>query len=155
MPVTITAQRPDTADATALVVELDELLIPLYPTESHHGLDVSSLISEQVAFFVMRIDDTPVGCGGVKGYPEGYGELKRMFVRPEYRGQGLSKLLLAHLEDYARTQDLALLRLETGVLQHEAIGLYRRMGYVEIPPFGPYQLDPNSMFFEKRLMPDA
>lgn len=151
MPVTITAERPDTPDATALVVELDALLIPLYPAESHHGLDVSSLIAERVDFFVLRVDGAPAGCGGVKRYDEGYGELKRMFVRPQYRGHGLSKLMLTHLEAYTRERGLSTLRLETGVLQREAIGLYRRMGYVEIGPFGPYLPDPNSLFFEKQL----
>ena len=151
MSVTITAERPDTAEAMALVAELDELLIPLYPAESHHGLDVSSLIAERVAFFVLRVDGEPAGCGGVKIYDEGYGELKRMFVRPQYRGQGLSKLMLKHLEWYTLAQGLDTLRLETGVLQHEAIQLYRRMGYVEIAPFGPYLPDPNSLFFERQL----
>ncbi len=151
MAITITAESPDSPDATALVVELDELLIPMYPIESHHGLDVSSLLAEGVAFFVLRIDGAPAGCGGVKVYPEGYGELKRMFVRPRYRGLGLSKRVLGHLEDYAREQGLPVLRLETGVLQHEAIGLYERMGFGEIPPFGPYLADPNSRFFEKHL----
>jgi GNAT superfamily N-acetyltransferase len=150
-PVTITAERPDTPDATALVIELDELLIPLYPAESHHGLDVSSLVAEEVVFFVVRVDGAPAGCGGVKIFEEGYGEVKRMFVRPQFRGAGLSKRMLAHLGAYAREQGLGLLRLETGIYQHEAIGLYQGMGFVETGPFGPYLPDPNSRFFEKEL----
>jgi GNAT superfamily N-acetyltransferase len=151
MPITITPERPDTPDATALVVELDDLLIPMYPIESHHGLSVESLIAEDVAFFVLRVDSAPAGCGGVKIYQEGYGEVKRMFIRPQFRGQGLSKLMLSHLEAYTREQGLPILRLETGVLQHEAISLYKRMGFTEIPPFGPYRPDPHSLCFEKRL----
>ncbi|MEI7645242.1 MAG: GNAT family N-acetyltransferase [Chloroflexales bacterium] len=151
MPITITQERPDTPDATALVVELDDLLIPLYPIESHHGLNVASLIAEQVTFFVLRVDGRPAGCGGVKIYPEGYAEVKRMFVRPTYRGLGLSKRMLRHLEAISRAHGLSLLRLETGVLQHEAIGLYQRMGFTEIAPFGPYQPDIHSLCFEKNL----
>jgi GNAT superfamily N-acetyltransferase len=151
MSVTITAERPDTPDATALVLELDDLLIPLYPIESHHGLSVASLIAEDVAFFVLRVDGAPAGCGGVKLYPEGYAEVKRMFVRPQYRGRGLSKIMLGHLEQHTRALGLSTLRLETGVLQHEAIALYKRMGFIEIPPFGPYYPDPHSLCFEKHL----
>jgi GNAT superfamily N-acetyltransferase len=151
MTITITAERPDTSDATALVEELDELLIPMYPLESHHGLSVASLIAEAVAFFVLRVDGAPAGCGGVKVYAEGYGEVKRMFVRPQFRGRGLSKLMLSHLEAYTREQGLSILRLETGVLQHEAISLYKRMGFTEIAPFGPYRPDIHSLCFEKRF----
>ncbi|NNJ11801.1 GNAT family N-acetyltransferase [Chloroflexales bacterium ZM16-3] len=151
MSITITAERPDSPEASALVMELDELLIPLYPAESHHGLDVRSLIAEGVAFFVLRVDGAPAGCGGVKRYGAEYGEIKRMFVRPQFRGRGLSKLMLGHLEAYTRDQGVPILRLETGVLQHEAIALYERMGYVEVGPFGDYQPDPHSCFYEKRL----
>ena len=150
MSVTIAPERPDTPEAAALVSELDDLLIPMYPIESHHGLSVESLIAEEVAFFVLRINAAAVGCGGVKIYADGYGEVKRMFIRPPYRGMGLSKLMLTHLESYAHQQGVPILRLETGVLQHEAIGLYRRMGFTEIVPFGPYQPDIHSLFFEKR-----
>jgi putative acetyltransferase len=151
MAVTIAPERPDAPEAAALVVELDELLVPMYPLESHHGLSVESLVAQEVAFFVLRVDGAPAGCGGVKVYEDGYGEVKRMFVRPQFRGAGLSKRMLAHLEGYARGQGLPLLRLETGIHQREAIALYEGMGFVEIGPFGPYLPDPNSRFFEKRL----
>lgn len=151
MSITITPERPDTPDASALVEELDKYLLPLYPIESHHGLDVSQLLAEQIAFFVLRVDGAPAGCGAVKFYGSEYGEVKRMFVRPDYRGQGLSKRMLSFLEEYTHAQGIPLLRLETGFLQDEAISLYRRMGFVEIGPFGPYKPDPLSLFFEKRL----
>ena len=59
--------------------------------------------------------------------------------------------MLNHLADYARSQDITLLRLETGIHQPEAIGLYERMGFYHIPPFGPYTEDPLSRCYEKRL----
>jgi GNAT superfamily N-acetyltransferase len=151
MMVSITPERPDSPDAVALVSELDELLIPLYPAESHHGLDVSRLVAENVAFFVLRVEGAAAGCGGVKLYGAEYGEVKRMFVRPQYRGQGLSKRMLSYLEQYTLGQGVALLRLETGIYQREAIALYERMGFAEVGPFGDYRPDPNSRFYEKRL----
>ena len=80
-----------------------------------------------------------------------YSEVKRMYVRPHFRGLGFGKLMLQHLADYARARGVGLLRLETGVHQHEAIGLYERMGFRRIPPFGAYTEDPLSLFYEKQL----
>jgi hypothetical protein len=66
MPDIITAERPDTADATALIAELEAYLEPLYPRESRHGYSVEKLIAEGVAFFLMRDGGAPIGCGGIK-----------------------------------------------------------------------------------------
>ena len=151
MRTIIIPERPDTADARMLIDELEAYLIPLSPAESRHGYSVEKLIKQGVAFFVTRVDETPAGCGGVQLFGTEYGELKRMFVRPQFRGLGLAKLMLQHLEQYAHEHHIQLLRLETGVRQTEAIGLYERMGYRSIPPFGEYVDDPRSRFFEKRI----
>lgn len=151
MSTIITPERPDTADAMLLIVELEEYLTPLYPAESRHGFSVEKLIRENVAFFVLRQAGTPAGCGGIKLFDTDYGEIKRMYVRPRFRGLGLSRLLLNHLADYALAQGVSLLRLETGIYQTEAIGLYERWGFEQIPPFGDYKEDPLSLFYEKRI----
>ena len=155
MILTITRDQPDSSEASALVEELDAYLIPMYPIESHHGLDVDQLLSQEVAFFIIRVDDVAAGCGGLKFYGKEYAEVKRMYVRSEFRGLGLAKAILRHLEGYALKQEVRLLRLETGILQTEAIGLYERCGYTEIGPFGEYLPDPNSRFFEKTLALDS
>ena len=147
----ITPERPDTADAILLITELEAQLDPLYPRESRHGLSVKQLIAENVPFFVIRSNGAPACCGGVKLFDTDYGELKRMYVRPQFRGQGFGKMMLNHLADYARERGVALLRLETGIHQSEAIGLYERMGFHRIPPFGAYVDDPLSLFFELSL----
>jgi GNAT superfamily N-acetyltransferase len=151
MPTTITSERPDTADARALIDELDAHLIPQYPIESHHGYAVDKLIRENVAFFVIRQDGRAAGCGGILLVGSEYGEIKRMYVRPAFRGKGLSKLMLEHLAAYALEHGVNLLRLETGIHQREAISLYERTGFVQIPPFGPYPVDPLSRCYEKRI----
>jgi putative acetyltransferase len=74
-----------------------------------------------VAFFVMRHERGPAGCGGVKLVDTEDGEVKRMYVCPPWRGLGLGKLLLNHLAAYALQQGVAVLRLETGIDQLEAI----------------------------------
>ena len=151
MATTITQEQPDSPDAVALITELEEHLEPLYSVESRHGLSVARLLAENVAFFVLRTDGAPAACGGVKLYGREYGEVKRMYVRPAYRGQGFGKLMLRHLEDYTRAQGIDILRLETGIHQGEAIGLYEAAGFYRIPPFGPYWDDPVSLCYEKRL----
>ena len=84
-------------------------------------------------------------------YGTQYGELKRMYVRPQFRGSGFAKLMLNHLADYARSRGVGLLRLETGIHQHAAIGLYEQMGFKRVPPFGEYREDPLSRCYEKRI----
>jgi putative acetyltransferase len=151
MAAIITLERPDTADAVELITELESHLESLYPRESRHGLSVDKLISEGVAFFILRNNDTPGGCGGIQLFGSEYGEIKRMHVRPQFRGLGFGKLILSHLEEYARARGVGLLRLETGIHQPAAIGLYERMGFQRIPPFGSYVEDPLCLYYEKRI----
>lgn len=151
MPALITRERPDTPDAISLITELEDHLAAQYPAESRHGLSVERLLAEDVAFFLLRADGTPASCGGVKLVGSEYGEIKRMYVRPQFRGTGFGKMMLAQLEAHAFANDITLLRLETGIHQREAIGLYERLGFFRIPPFGPYTDDPLSRFYEKRL----
>ena len=150
--ITILPERPDTPDAIDLIQELEATLAPLYPSESRHGFSVEKLIAEKVAFFVLRYDGAPAGCGGVKLFGTEYGEVKRIFVRAQYRGKGLSKLIMEHLAEYARERGIPILRLETGIYQPEAIGLYERLGYRRIGSFGEYKNDPLSIYFEKKIL---
>lgn len=149
--IEISLERPDSDDARALIAELEAYLIPLSPPESRHGYSVEKLIEEEVSFFIIRDKGTPVACGGVKLFGTEYGEIKRMYVRPQFRGSGFAKLMLDHLADYARSHGVAILRLETGIAQQAAIALYERSGFRSITPFGDYKLDPLSRFYEKRI----
>jgi GNAT superfamily N-acetyltransferase len=151
MSTVITPERPDTPDAMALIEELETHLASLYPAENRHGFSVEKLLREEVAFFLLRADGTPAACGGIKLFGTDYGELKRMYVHPRFRGLGYGKRILDHLADYARRHGVSLLRLETGIHQREAIGLYECMGFQRIPPFPPYWEDPLSRCYEKKL----
>ena len=152
MPITILEVRPNSADAVLLIGELDtHLLAHPYTPESRHAFSVDKLLREAVVFFITHYDGQLAGCGGIKIFPKEYGEVKRMWVRPQFRGLGLGKAMLNHLADYARSQKLNLLRLETGIYEVEAIGLYERFGFQRRSPFGEYKVDPLSVYFEKRL----
>jgi putative acetyltransferase len=93
---------------------------------------------------------TAVGCGAVVLGPE-YGEIKRMYVYPSARGQGVARQVLSLLESRARAAGCTLLRLETGPSQPEALALYARFGYERRGRFGDYRDDPLSVFMEKQL----
>jgi len=151
MATVISLERPDSDDARALITELDAYLVPLSPRESRHGYPVEKLMQEDVPFFILRDNGVPAGCGGIKLFGTDYGEIKRMYIRPQFRGLGFAKLMLDHLADYARSRGVALLRLETGIYQHAAIALYERAGFQSIPPFGEYKPDALSRFYEKRI----
>lgn len=148
--IAIAPERPDAADAMRLIEELEAVLSPLYAVESRHGYSVEKLIREGVHFFVARVAGTPAACGGIQFYP-GFGELKRMFVRDAWRGRGLGYRMLEHLAAHARANGCALLRLETGIHQQEAIKLYERWGFRRIEAFPPYKPDPVSIFYEKAI----
>lgn len=152
MTILIAPERPDTPDAQALIAGLEAEMGPLYPRENRFGYSVEKLMAQGVAFFVIRVDGVPAGCGGVQLYGAEYGEVKRMYVRPQFRGQGLAKLMLERLADYTRSRGINVLRLETGVYQTEAIGLYERVGFRRVPPFGEYTETPLNIFYEKRLL---
>ena len=149
--VTITPERPDALESVALIGELDEHLARRYPSASRHGFSVDRLLAQGVAFFLLRVDGLPVGCGGLLLVGHEYGEVKRMWVRPAFRGSGFGKQMLDHLADVARDNGVNVLRLETGIHQQEAIALYEATGFVRIPPFGTYTDDPLSLCYEKQL----
>ena len=151
MSAVILQERPDSDAAMQLIAELEAHLEPLYAAESRHGFSVEKLLREEVAFFVSYHGEQPAGCGGVKLFDAEYGEVKRMYVRPEFRGLGLGKLMLDHLADYTQQHGIELLRLETGIHQVEAIQLYEHYGFQRIPPFGNYRDDPVSLCYEMRL----
>ena len=103
------------------------------------------------AFLVAMLDGRPIGCGGVCRYDEETAELRRMYVVPDARGNGVSRRILAALEAEARSLGYRALRLETGELQHEAIGLYTTAGFTPIARYGPYVDDARSRCFEKEI----
>jgi GNAT superfamily N-acetyltransferase len=92
-----------------------------------------------------------VSCGGVCRFDTETAEIRRMYIVPQRRGAGFSRRMLGALEDQARSLGYRRVRLETGVHQHEALGLYRSSGFAEIPRYGPYVDDELSVCFEKLL----
>lgn len=140
-------------DAEALIAELNEELSRLYPEEgaTHFRLTPDEVAPGRGAFLLARLENRPVGCGGVRLIGPAEAEIKRMYTVPWARGRGVARALLSALEHEARVLGAARLLLETGNRLPNAVRLYERAGFMPIPPFGEYQHSPLSLCMEKRL----
>jgi len=147
----IEALDPDNAEVQRLIAASDAFYDGLYPAESNHLEAADDLKRPNVLFVGCRVDGKLVASGAAKLMRDDgcYAEIKRVFVLEEYRGRGLSANIMRYLESELRELGVDLFRLETGVLQPEALGLYRKLGYRERGPFGAYAPDPLSVFMEK------
>ncbi|MBI5932925.1 MAG: GNAT family N-acetyltransferase [Chloroflexi bacterium] len=107
---------------------------------------------DKIRHVVVAYDDgQPAGCGAIKEYAPGVMEIKRMFTRPQNRGRGIASKVLRELETWAGELAYKKCILETGKKQEEAIGLYRKSGYVLIPNYGQYEGVENSVCFEREF----
>ena len=145
---------PGVAEVQALIAASDAYYDGLYPAESNHLEAVDDLQQPNVLLIGCFQDDALVASGAAKLMRDDgdYAEIKRVFVLQDFRGQGLSNQLMRFLEDELRQRGVELIRLETGVRQPEALGLYRKLGYRERGPFGAYRPDPLSVFMEKSVV---
>ncbi len=156
--IVIRRERPDQPDVTALLDALDSYLGSLYEPEANHILDVETLLAPEIAFFVARDGGLAVATGAfrrVAAVPDTadvpFGEIKRMYVDPARRGEGIAERLLTELEQALRAEGYGLARLETGRHQLEAMRLYLRCGYTPCAPFGGYPCNGLSVFYGKAL----
>jgi GNAT superfamily N-acetyltransferase len=138
----------DNADFRDLVQLLDQDL-RVRDGDDHafyaHFNKVNSIRHVVVAYH----DDEPVGCGAIKKYTDELAEVKRMFVQPAHRKQGIAEAVLAELERWARELHYRGCVLETGQKQPEAIRLYQKSGYRRIPNYGQYADVENSVCMQK------
>jgi GNAT superfamily N-acetyltransferase len=129
-------------------------LTPLYggsPTGDFPPLPFSAHNGYLPTFVIAWMDGHPVACGAIVPLEDGVAEVKRMYVAREWRRLGIARRILADLENRALGLGYHTLRLETGIRQPEAIGLYETSGYRHIPLFGQYQGGTLSVCFEKSL----
>ncbi len=136
-----------------LIAALNEELLARYPEEgsTHFRLDADEVAPGRGLFVIAWRADDAVGCGAVRRLDPATAEVKRMYVAPRARGARIGAGILAALEAEARALGVGRLVLETGARQPEAVALYRRAGFAEIPPFGPYVDSPLSLCMAKAL----
>ncbi|WFE31670.1 GNAT family N-acetyltransferase [Micromonospora sp. WMMD975] len=132
--------------ATLVVAQQREL------READGGLDGQVTVTHaDIHYLAAVVGGRAVGCGGLQTLDPDTGELKRMYVRPAYRGRGIARQLLLALEELAFRQGHRTVCLETGVYLPAAIALYRSAGYQPVPVYGEYVDNPHSVCFAKRL----
>lgn len=102
--------------------------------------DASDMRPPNGAFVLLRDDQANVGCGGLQPIDDTTAEIKRMWIDPSWRGVGLGRRLLAHLEGIAVQQHRRRIVLDTNEVLLEAIAMYERAGYEPVEPYNdnPY-----------------
>ena len=128
--VILTRENPSSPDCLQLIEELSAELGELYDDDGgSNSYDPHEPLPSRAAFLVARIEGQPVGCGAIRPLEPGVAEVKRMFVVPQARGRGISRVILAEIELAASEMGYGRLRLETGIRQPEAIALYESAGF--------------------------
>jgi putative acetyltransferase len=124
---------------------------------SAHALDLEGVKAADVAFWSAWDDDRLVGVGALKRLSPTHGEVKSMHTVETQRRSGVGTAILRHIIDWARSQGMTRLSLETGAWAYfePARALYRSCGFVECEPFGNYVEDPNSVFMALELCPTS
>jgi putative acetyltransferase len=140
--------RPE--QALHLIQKLDAYQASLYPAASNHLDAIDTLSRPNVSMLGVFEQGRLAAIGAVK-IIDGYGEIKRLYVPIEHRGKGLAKKIMTGLEQYLIENKVFVAKLETGIHQPEAIGLYQQLGYERCGPFGEYKSDPLSVFMTKKL----
>jgi GNAT superfamily N-acetyltransferase len=131
------------------------------------GPDPRDQVDPSIVFatLLLRVDGEPAGHAAMRDlsgrddhqgglHPDGTAEVKRVYVAPGFRGRGLSRTLMNAAEDAARAAGVRHLILESGLMQPESLGLYLRLGYDPVEPFGVFADEPDSRCFGKWLVPD-
>lgn len=130
------------------------------------GPDPRDQVDPSIVFatLLLRVDGEPAGHAAMRDlsgrddhqgglHPDGTAEVKRVYVAPGFRGRGLSRTLMNAAEDVARAAGVRHLILESGLMQPESLGLYLRLGYDPVEPFGVFADEPDSRCFGKWLVP--
>ncbi|WP_339779751.1 GNAT family N-acetyltransferase [uncultured Thalassospira sp.] len=162
-------ETPDQPDIAALFKQADVRSASLYGDHERSGVSAAQLIAQDVRFFVARpeISGQAVGCGGYVPMPEITDgvfiasspvtkpgiclEIKRLFVDPAARRQGIAQKIMRYIEQDARERGYVGIYLETGIKSDAAILLYQALGFARCLPFGPYQNDVQSVFMAKSV----
>jgi len=138
------------ANFQKLVSELDSDL-KIRDGEEHSFYSQFNKTDDIKYAIVAYENGAPAGCGALKEFSPDTMEIKRMYVRWNNRGHGIATFILKELEDLALELGYEKCILETGKKQPEAINLYIKNGYSQIPNYGQYEDKENSVCFEKFL----
>ncbi len=148
--ITLKRTNSSNKDFVGLVEQLDAYL-KITDGDEHDFYNQYNAIENLKQVVIAYIDDKPVGCGAFKDFENNSVEIKRMFTRTEYRGNGIATLILKELEKWASELNYDSCILETGIRQIEAVEFYKKNSYNIIPNYGQYKGVKNSLCFIKNL----
>jgi putative acetyltransferase len=150
--VSVTVENPYSEVAARLIENLSAELGARYGDDGSGAFSPDDVLVSGWAFVIAWLDGwAVVGCGALRPLERGVGEVKRMFVEKDARRRGVARTILQHLETIAAQSGYRVLRLETGILQPESIGLYESAGFRRVRRYGRYVDNPLSVCYEKRL----
>jgi putative acetyltransferase len=149
--ISVTAENPHSEIATRLIKNLSTELGARYGDDGAGAFRPEDVQVPGGAFVVAWLGERPAGCGALRPLERGIGEVKRMFVEKDARRQGVATEILRQLETIATQFGYHALRLETGILQPEAMRLYESAGYRPVRCYGRYVDNPLSVCYEKQL----
>lgn len=144
--VRTTSDNPDFKYLTEL---FDAYLIDIDGDEKDFFAQYNQIYLQNV--IVCYDDNVPVGCGALKEYDAKTGEIKRMFVHPEHRNKGIANAVLLELELWAKELRFTSCMLETSFKLENAIALYKKFGYQQIPNYGQYIGVESSVCMQKNI----
>jgi len=144
-------ERYDGDAAQRLIAEVQAEYVERYGSPDEAAVDADDFAPPHGLFLVGYFDDVAVATGGWRLLAPGLAEIKRMFVSRTQRGKGLSRVMLAAIEQTVRDAGVPTIHLITGEMQPEALALYRSSGYAEVTPFGHYADAPLARFLGKDL----
>lgn len=152
MSFTVATESPLQDDVRALVTALNEFTYGLTPAEYRHHMTVEQMAQPDTTVFVARDEaGAALGMGALRRHADGVGEVKRMFVKPEARGQRIGEAILAHIEVLARQEGFTRLVLETGTNFDAARRVYERGAFVACDAVLDYPPSPWTAFYAKDL----
>ena len=138
-------------DFKSLIVDLDKEFWVRYP-DTQQNFEPYNKIDLSARVVVAYLNHKVVGCGCFRSMGEDRTlEIKRMYVVPELRGKGIAKIILRELEQWGREEGFTHSKLETGIKQPEAIAVYKKEAYIQIPNYPPYVDVAESICMSKRL----
>ncbi len=155
--VTLAEEDPRAPDAIALFDEMSAFVLHTYPEDEENGIvpTTTEELAQHGVLVIARANGEAAASGALMSHAPVDGafamEVKRMLVRPAFRGMGISKRVLVHLEHAARERRVERLVLMCGPRQPEALRLYERSGYKQRSAYGKHVDHPLSIFFEKNI----
>ncbi len=128
-----------------------ETVLQLFEEYSRQiGVPIQDHPANYELVLVQMDQGVPAACAAMRHLGGGIAEMKRLYVRPKYRGAGLGRAMALHIIEHAKLKGYRAIRLDTLPQMEPAIAVYRSLGFRQIPPYHDGPL-PDLLFFELEL----